>query len=284
VLRFGVVPTSNWLNSYLDRSAPSHVIHIHESGVWADDSHRVTDFLQADAALVCRQLCTHLHESRSRGRSWMEVVLAREEKVQAAQQAALAEQFIDASIIPPLLEELPDGANLVVGNSLPVRHVDQFGPPSAREIRVYGNRGASGIDGVTSTALGIAAADRSRPTVLLIGDISFYHDMNGLLAVGQHALENIIIVLFNNDGGGIFRRLPVSKFQASFTPLFLTPHGLAFEHVARLYGLSYAQTGDIASFREHFRRALRERQAAILEVRTDGDADEARRRQIVQSL
>jgi 2-succinyl-5-enolpyruvyl-6-hydroxy-3-cyclohexene-1-carboxylate synthase len=283
VLRFGVVPTSNWLNSYLERSVPAHVIHVHESGVWADDSHRVTDFLQADAALVCHQLCAHLEENH-RDHSWLEAILARERAVQAAQQAHLEEDFIDASIIPALLELLADGANLVMGNSLPVRHVDQFGPPSAREIHLYGNRGASGIDGVTSTALGIAAADRSRPTVLLIGDISFYHDMNGLLAVGQHAVDNIVIVLFNNDGGGIFRRLPVSKFQSSFTPLFLTPHGLAFEHVARLYGLSYTQAGDTAAFREHFTRALRDRRAAILEVRTDGDADEARRREIVSRI
>lgn len=103
-----------------------------------------------------------------------------------------------------------------------------LGAPKAQPLTVFGNRGASGIDGVTSTALGIAAASDDS-LVLITGDVAFYHDMNGLLAIKQHDLNNVTIVLLNNNGGGIFRRLPIAKFEPEFTPLFLTPHDLGFQ-------------------------------------------------------
>jgi 2-succinyl-5-enolpyruvyl-6-hydroxy-3-cyclohexene-1-carboxylate synthase len=286
VLRFGAVPTSKWLNAYLEQVSPRYLVHVHQSGIWADDSHQVTYFLQAEPAVVCRHL-SHEVKERSRNtlaRAWSLAVLEMEQRIQTAQQVALAESFIDASVIPILLDALPDGANLFVGNSLPIRHVDQFGTPSAKHVRVYGNRGASGIDGVTSTALGVAAADRSRPAVLLIGDISLYHDMNGLLALRQHDLGNVTIVLFNNNGGGIFQRLPIARFNPMFTSLFLTPHGLDFAQVARLYDLDHVRADDADSFREQFTRSVNSLKPTIVEVQTDSAADEARRKAIVQQV
>ena len=118
----------------------------------------------------------------------------------------------DGAFVYDLIEALPDGAHLFVGNSLPIRHVDQFGKPSAKNIHVFGNRGASGIDGNISTALGIAS-QTGDPLVLLVGDITFYHDMNGLFAVKNLDLTNVTIVLMNNNGGGIFNRLPISGYD-----------------------------------------------------------------------
>lgn len=284
ILRFGAVPTSNWLNAYLEREAPRHIIHVHESGVWADDSHLVTLFYQANATLTARHLAEAINERDKRPSSWAGAVLATEQHTRRAQQAALAESFIDASAIPILLDLLPDGTNLFIGNSLPIRHLDQFGAPSAKEVHVYGNRGASGIDGVTSTALGVAAAARERPTVLLIGDISFFHDMNGLLAVQQLNLDNLTIVLFNNGGGGIFQRLPIARFNPPFTSLFLTPHGLDFAQAARLYNLAYVRADNAAALREHFAAAVGGGRATVIEVTTDSATDEARRRAIVQEI
>lgn len=282
VLRFGAVPTSAPLNAYLDRIAPAHLIHVRESGVWADDSHRVTQFLAADAAMVCHELQEALPPRADT--SWAESWIATAQSTQTEQSQALTAPFIDASVIPILQEELPAHANLMVGNSLPVRHLDQFGAPTAKALSVYGNRGASGIDGLISTALGIAATDPTHHTVLLIGDVSFYHDMNGLLALRQHDLHNVTIVLLNNNGGGIFRRLPVQQFEPEFTHLFLTPHGLRFEHVAALYDLRYRST----TTGEDFRQALRESFAApaptLIEVQTNGVMDHERRREIMGNL
>ena len=195
----------------------------------------------------------------------------------------MAEEFFDAAALAAVVDALPDGANLVVGNSLPIRHLDQFVRPDAKDLRLFGNRGASGIDGVVSTALGVAAADPSRPTVLLIGDISFYHDLNGLLAVGQHGLDRITIVLFHNDGGSIFRRLPIQGQEPAFTNLFLTPHGLDFAPVVGMYGLDYVQTTYQTGLNTALSTVFAGELPTVIEVRTDGAQDELHRRRVAKA-
>ncbi len=281
VLRFGRIPTSKALHGYLERSRPRVQIHVRASGVWADDTHQVTHFLQADEEATCRALMAAL--PRREPGAWTQIWRALEERTQALHRAALGESWWDAQAVRRVVDALPPGANLVLGNSLPIRHVDQFVPASSREIRVFGNRGASGIDGLVSTALGVAAADPGRPTVLLVGDISFYHDLNGLLAVRHHGLDNATIVVLHNNGGGIFRRLPIAAHEPPFQELFLTPHGLDFEPAARMYGLAFARVHDGPALDRALGQAL-EGPAAVLQVVTDGVQDEERRRRLVAAL
>nr|MBP8125746.1 2-succinyl-5-enolpyruvyl-6-hydroxy-3-cyclohexene-1-carboxylic-acid synthase [Caldilineaceae bacterium] len=281
VLRFGAVPTSKWLNEFLDRTAPARQIHLRADGVWSDDSHRVTDYLQADEIAVCRALAERIDRGPT---AWTETLMATEQAYWQRVRPALAAEFFDAAALVSVVDTLPDGANLVVGNSLPIRHLDQFGQPQAKTVYVFGNRGASGIDGVVSTALGVAAADPSVPTVLLIGDISFYHDLNGLLAVGQHQLTNVTIVLFHNNGGGIFRRLPIQGQEPAFTNLFLTPHGLDFAPVVGMYGLDYVQVTDQTGLDTALTTAFAGERSTVIEVRTDGRQDEIQRRKIVKGI
>jgi 2-succinyl-5-enolpyruvyl-6-hydroxy-3-cyclohexene-1-carboxylate synthase len=166
-----------------------------------------------------------------------------------------------------------------VGNSLIVRHLDQLVLQNSKNIRVYANRGASGIDGVTSTALGIAAVTDD-PLVLVTGDVSFYHDLNSLLALRRLNL-NATVVVINNNGGGIFHRLPIANFDPPFTEMFLTPHGLNFAAAAQLFSIDYV----CADSREHFRAAFSESvispTARIIEVTTDSAQHEQVRRQII---
>ncbi len=281
VIRFGRIPTSKWLNAYLDRVEPGMQVHVRASGVWADDTHRVTHLLQADETATCRALMAALPR-RGPG-AWARRWQALEEGTQAHHRTWLEGDWWDAQAVRRVVDGLPDGANLVLGNSLPVRHVDQFAPALSREIRVFGNRGASGIDGLVSTALGVAAADPARPTVLLIGDVSFYHDLNGLLAVRAHGLDNATMVVLHNDGGGIFRRLPIAAHEPPFRELFLAPHGLDFEPVARMYGLEFVRIHDGPSLDRALGRAL-EGPATVLQVVTDGTQDEQRRRRLVEAL
>ena len=98
--------------------------------------------------------------------------------------------------------------------------------------------------------------------------------MNGLLALRQHQLNNVTIVLLNNNSGSIFRRLPVAKFEPPFTALFLTPHGLDFSHVAQLYGVTYLLANDYATFTRFFANAVTGGQPTIIEVQTDGAVDQ----------
>ncbi len=282
ILQFGQAPTSQVLGAYLESAAPRLRLHIRAGGAWADDGHRVSAFWQADEALSCQALAEGL-APRPVGdwaRWWRQAATV----CQAEYDALRAGGFSDAGAVVTVLDTLPDGAILFAGNSLPVRHLDQFGLPTGRQHAAYGNRGASGIDGNISTALGVASTAPDRPLVALVGDITFYHDMNGLLACRWHQLNNITFVLLNNDGGGIFYRLPARRFEPPFTDLFVTPHGLAFRHAADLYGLDYVQvtTGDELS------RALQGRQqaerAGIIEVRTRAEADLRRRAAVTQAV
>ena len=136
-------------------------------------------------------------------------------------------------------------AEVFVSNSMPVRDLDTF-TQNPGPLRFWGNRGANGIDGIVSTAMGIASITPYAQTILIIGDLAFYHDMNGLFAAVKYQL-NILIIVINNDGGGIFSFLPQGQLEDhEFEVLFGTPHGLSFEHAAFLYQAAYrlAKTPD----------------------------------------
>jgi 2-succinyl-5-enolpyruvyl-6-hydroxy-3-cyclohexene-1-carboxylate synthase len=254
---------------------------VRASGVWADDSHRVSHFVQADEVTVCAELASRLPAASS---GWTERWATADRAAQKQAKAYFQAHPFDAAYVAELVHSLPPGANLFVGNSLPVRYVDQFGAARSTPLHVYANRGASGIDGTTSSALAIAAAEPERPLVFLTGDVAFYHDMNGLLALRRHDLRNVTIVLLNNDGGGIFRRLPVARLEPAFTDLFVTPHGLDFVHVTALYGLEHERCASPEEFSALLQHAVQQTQPTLLEIQTDGEADVRHARALVREL
>src|SRR5207237_3952416 len=127
----------------------------------------------------------------------------------------------EGHVVRALAGALPEEASVFVGSSMAIRDVDGFWPVAGPGQRFLGNRGASGIDGLVSTGLGVAAVT-AEPTVLLLGDLSLYHDMNGLWAAGRHGLRATVVVLDNN-GGGIFDFLPVAAQEDAFEAVFATP-------------------------------------------------------------
>jgi 2-succinyl-5-enolpyruvyl-6-hydroxy-3-cyclohexene-1-carboxylate synthase len=131
-----------------------------------------------------------------------------------------------------------------------------------------GTRGASGIDGVVSTAVGAAAA-KDGPVALLIGDLSFFHDINGLWALRRHGLS-LTVVLVNNDGGGIFNFLAQAEAAPEhFEQWFGTPHGLDFAHAVALHGGRYERLEGAGGWAPRIREALATDGLTVLEVRTD---------------
>jgi 2-succinyl-5-enolpyruvyl-6-hydroxy-3-cyclohexene-1-carboxylate synthase len=165
---------------------------------------------------------------------------------------------------------------------MPVRDLDTFFPGSRRAVRFLANRGASGIDGVVSTALGVSAVSPG-PILLTIGDLSFYHDLNGLLAAKQHQLR-ATIVLLHNDGGGIFSFLPQAQDQEHFEELFGTPHGLDFRPAAEMYGLHYQRPACWEEFRTAVRRSLDAPGVTLIEVRTERRANVEIHRSLWQAV
>jgi 2-succinyl-5-enolpyruvyl-6-hydroxy-3-cyclohexene-1-carboxylate synthase len=255
VLRFGGPPTSKVLGE-LARRAPRTIVV--DPG-WRDPD-LTAEVIACDPAGAARAL-----RIRRPPTDWM----ARWQRADAAARGAVnLDRLTEYAIFPLLGELLPDGAALTAGNSMPVRDMDGFLPGMAKTLRAFANRGTNGIDGVVSTALGIAAAG---PTALVIGDISFYHDMNGLLAAKRYALP-LLIVLVQNDGGGIFSYLPQASLpRGEYERLFGTPHGLDFSHAAALYDLPYRRAESIRAFRATVSEWLSERGPQIVEVPSDRD-------------
>lgn len=176
---------------------------------------------------------------------------------------------------------LPD-INLYVGNSMPVRDMDTFFKAGERRWQVFGHRGVSGIDGIVSGALGVSAANGA-PTVLVLGDLSFYHDLNGLLAASVHGLD-ITIVVVNNDGGGIFSFLPQAEHGRHFEALFGTPTGLDFAPVVAMYGGEFSRTERIAELQEKLEASVRRPGLDVIEFVTDREQNAARHRALMAAV
>jgi 2-succinyl-5-enolpyruvyl-6-hydroxy-3-cyclohexene-1-carboxylate synthase len=256
VLRFGDTPTSKAFRLWLEQHRPQDLLLVDPDAVWHDPSHLASSVLRVEPEALCNALLRHLGERPAPLSAWLRDFLEAELRTRATLEATLADQaaLLEPRAVRELGEALPDGALLYVSNSLPVRDLDAFLAPGPSALRVLCNRGANGIDGMVSSALGAAAAAEG-PVVLLTGDLAFLHDAGGLLAARRHALRATIVVL-DNDGGGIFSLLPIAEYgeAVGFEEYFRAPHGLDLGAVARAYGARFTRVGSW----EHFRAALKE--------------------------
>ena len=255
LIRFGAPPLARVMQECLTQASLRYHIYCSRAGEWADDSHSVTHHLTVNPACVSEDEWDGWN-SKSPPDKWSQrwQTAERTARQLIADQIKTGEYF-DGAVLHDVVDLIPAESALFVGNSLPVRHLDQFGPLREKPIFAYANRGASGIDGNVSTALGIGAARRRKPLVAVLGDITLYHDLNGLLAIRRCRIP-ATIVLLNNDGGGIFHRLPVREFEPHFSDFFITAHGLDFRHAAALHGLEYIRADDRAAFRAAFRESV----------------------------
>lgn len=149
----------------------------------------------------------------------------------------MASQDPVAAFLSQTLQKLSGEFMLFCGNSSPIRQLDHGVKRTGQTIQIHSNRGASGIDGIISTAIGMAHA-QPLPVLLVLGDLSFLHDQ-GALGMMRHHPGKLCIIVINNDGGGIFKTLPVAKEKEVFDPYFKTPHGITFEAISRQYGFEY---------------------------------------------
>lgn len=199
-----------------------------------------------------------------------------------------ARGFTEGAAVRVVIDHLPKGSLLCLGNSLPVREADTFSRARAGGVTVWSQRGASGIDGLISGAAGAAKAFRG-PCTLLIGDVSFLHDLGGL-QLARHRDEPFVIVVLNNDGGRIFEQLPIAArtdLQAGALEFWTTPHGLGFEHAARLFHLPYAPIVSANDLVDALRSAYATSGCSVIEIRLEpGSArdDENRLTKRLQAL
>ena len=281
VLRFGAMPTSKQLLLYLQRHSACRQIVVDGGDGWNEPTLLASDVVYAEPRLLCQALLAELPLVPEAGLTeWTDTWRAADRLARAAIEAHLAglDELFEGKVFAELAGLLPNGALLYAGNSMPVRDLDTFFGGGERLVRLLANRGANGIDGVVSSALGASAAGAG-PVVLVIGDLSFYHDSNGLLAAKQHGLD-LTIVLLNNDGGGIFSFLPQAAAPEHFETLFGTPHGLDFGPLAQMYGARHTRAASWDDFRSATRRGIEGGGLHIVELATNRDRNVTLHREI----
>jgi 2-succinyl-5-enolpyruvyl-6-hydroxy-3-cyclohexene-1-carboxylate synthase len=278
IVRVGASPTSASLQSWmLHHNGVPHVV-IDAGGRWKDHGATATRYVHADPSDTLRALAARATHTASPewGELWRSVESAALEAL-----STMRGELIEGDVWGAVLASLSKGSTLFVSNSMPVRDLDALALPREEGLEVMANRGASGIDGIVSTALGVAS-QRPGPTVCVLGDLALLHDQNGLLWSREEDVA-VTFVLIDNDGGGIFHELPVVTHEPHFTRYFATPHGLDFRHAAALHGLEVEDVA-VADLHESLEKAIAAEGTRILRVRTDRSASHQRRVDLVQAV
>ncbi|MBK1721493.1 2-succinyl-5-enolpyruvyl-6-hydroxy-3-cyclohexene-1-carboxylic-acid synthase [Thiocystis violacea] len=270
VLRFGRAPVSKTLMSWL-AGIPTVLIDAGER--WSDPNHDVSWRIPAEPATVCRWLAwadRAAPQSGSAAADWMRRWTRVEAHVdQFATRYMEQAPWCEAHVITDLLALLPGGEGLLCANSMPIRQLDTWSGSRESRLAVFGNRGASGIDGQTSTLAGLNAG--GVPTTGLLGDLSFLHDLSGLQLM-RHLPRPCIVI--NNGGGRIFDYLPQHGLPG-FEALWRTPVDVDLRRLIEPFGLAHRSVSNGADFREAMRAALEARRThprgQVIEVHVDAD-------------
>jgi 2-succinyl-5-enolpyruvyl-6-hydroxy-3-cyclohexene-1-carboxylate synthase len=262
VLRVGDLPTSKPLRAWLAGLRDVPQVAFAPPSVWADPDATLTAMLAGAAApaLAAASL-------PAAGDGWLAAWRDADARVAGAFGAVLGDGLSEPRVARELVARLPAGAALLVASSMPVRDVESFAAVRDDPPRVLSNRGANGIDGTVSTAFGVASAGTG-PVAALIGDVALLHDVGGLLAARRLGLPLVLVVL-NNDGGGIFEFLPVAGERDVFEEHVATPHGIDIAAVAALYGCELERPADLAGLGAAVDAALARPGTTLIEVRTD---------------
>ncbi len=279
IVRLGAPGASRVVNEWLAAAGAAELV----AGVqgWSDPAATAAIVVDGEVATVLAGLQSAATSTGGpTADGWLDRWRAASGAATAAVRATLA--GLDApnepGIARDVVEALPHGSSLVVSSSMPIRDVERYASPRPG-VRVLANRGANGIDGVVSTAIGVAAGSAA-PTALLIGDVALLHDSNGLLGAATRDID-LVCVVVDNDGGGIFSFLPQARTLAGerFETLFGTPHGLDLVALASAYAVDARRVEPEQDVAEAMRDAVAKGGVRVLVVTTDRTANvEAHRR------
>jgi len=282
VLRIGRSPTAKSVRLWMQQHRPARVILIDPSEHWHEPSFTITDHLVVDPASLFG------HRDRSEDRpadpsGWLKSWRRADQVAADAVGADLDANPLMAPLVArTLVETLPEGSALITSNSMPVRDLDSFVAVGQPRISVIANRGASGIDGITSTALGVDAATAG-PVAMLIGDLALLHDLSGMIAARRLGLH-LTAVCVDNDGGEIFSMLPIAGHgtDVDFDVLFRTSPGINIGELDGLAGIEVSEIGSVKELKSRLRESLASQRPGVdlLIVRTDPDRDIDQHRRI----
>ncbi len=261
LITFGGMIVSKRVKSFLRKYKPRHHWHIDEDRAY-DTFGILTKHFQVEPNQFFKQFLPFIKKTESDYKATFKEIQIKRKAKHKDYLASIP--FSDLKAFETILSSLPKEIQLQISNSSAIRYAQLF--DIEQSIEVFCNRGTSGIDGSTSTAIG-AAIGSKLPTVLITGDVGFIYDSNALW--NNYIPKNFKIILINNGGGGIFRILPGHKENETFHTYFETSHCLTAEHLAKMYRLDYAIASDSASLKKGLSKLFQQNEnPMILEVFT----------------
>ena len=283
VIRLGGTPTTKPVRLWLEAHRPTHVVLIDPANRWNDASFVVTRHLAADPVAVLTEAAGAVRQGSAWCERWKELDLIVDRVVTDEIRRG---PLLSALVTSVLADVLPDHSLVMASNSMPVRELDSFVRTDGPRIDFVGNRGASGIDGITSTASGLAS-QHDAPVVLYIGDIALLHDLGALFGVARSGLH-LTVVCVDNNGGGIFSSLPIASRgdEVDFETLFRTPHGLNLAGFDGVGGVRISEVTSAVEFAEALRSACGSETPGVdlLLIEVDPDIDLAQHQAITSAV
>lgn len=280
VIHIGGPIVSKRLQQALAAAAPRDYIRVADHPFRSDPAHNATLRVEADIARFSDALALAVRcEPQPHAAQWC----AWSETVARKLDGAMRDDAIDEARLARMLSRhVPGSAILYLGNSMPIRDMDMYGAADGAQMRIAANRGASGIDGNIATIAGWAQATQAL-TVGVIGDLAALHDLNSL-ALLRRTPQPVVLVVINNDGGGIFEYLPIARQADVFERYFATPHGFRFADAARQFGLGYARVESLSAAAEAFQSAAAEGVTTVIEAAVDRKANAAAHRALQETI
>ncbi|MEC4851996.1 MAG: thiamine pyrophosphate-dependent enzyme, partial [Jaaginema sp. PMC 1079.18] len=276
VIQIGELPISKQLRAWLERTQPQRwIVDPHPENF--DPLHSKTRHLYLGIEQLTASLPAFAQPQPSAYlQQWLQAEAAMRHQIDTT-LASVADLF-EGKVAWLLSQTLPPETPLFIANSMPVRDIEYFWQPNRDRVRPFFNRGANGIDGTLSTAIGMA--HRNRSSVLLTGDLALLHDSNGFLQASRLS-GHLTIILINNNGGGIFEMLPIAKFSEVFEDYFATPQNVDFEQLCQTYGVEYQLITTWDELRDRL-NPLPTEGVRLLEIRCDRHKDAQQRSQYFQ--
>ncbi|MFO7973555.1 MAG: 2-succinyl-5-enolpyruvyl-6-hydroxy-3-cyclohexene-1-carboxylic-acid synthase [Candidatus Hydrogenedentota bacterium] len=272
LLHIGGSMVSKSFQLWLERCRPAHYVRIADHPDREDPGHLASLRVEADIPQACEALMTRdmgVKESDKRARIWLAGIREYQNRATRILDECFEahEDLSEPAVARCVAAAVRESDGLFLGNSMPIRDMERYAPATGACPAVFANRGASGIDGNIATVAGVAHGS-GRAITAILGDLATLHDLNSL-ALLREVKVPVVLVVINNNGGGVFHFLPVAEHKEVLEPYFTTPHGLGFGHACAMYGLAYVRPESLAEFRTEYEAALDTPRATLLEVRTD---------------
>ena len=261
VIQFGQIVVSKRVQQMIASWTDVEYIEVNPTMDSMNPTGKTTMHVQASIDVF-----THLYGKNNSSDTYLNIWQRLEQEGKKQLSSAINEPHcFEGRTIRELQQYIPENGQIFVANSMTIRDFDYFWFSGGSRAVLYGNRGVNGIDGTISTALGLAA--NGKPTYLVTGDLSLFHDLNGLAVAKTHNL-NLTIILHNNDGGGIFEYLP-QKGTKHFDYLFSTSQGLDYSGAAKLYGCGHTKISSPDEFSSVLANVSQETGVHIIEIPTN---------------